>query len=87
MAKVIFSHKNGDLVKISEDLKLTNQFYNIVPLMKDMINKTFRIDMIYNEEKIQINNCYWHPNDLIPVAEKSEVVEKTFIFDPANLIL
>jgi hypothetical protein len=55
--------------------------------MKDMINKTFRIDMIYNEEKIQINNCYWHPNDLIPVAEKSEVVEKTFIFDPANLIL
>ena len=87
MAIVIFSHKKGDLVKISDDLTLTHEFYQVVPSMIALKNKTFKINLVCKEDKIEINNCYWHPNDLIPVSETPVVEGKTFIFDPVDLTL
>lgn len=80
-----FEFQKNDLVKIADDISLTDEYYTITYEMKRMIGKTYLIGEIISDDKIKVNGFNWHPKDLIPMSVVPASVHEIVIFDPNNL--
>jgi hypothetical protein len=87
MALNPFKFKANELVKIADDISITNEWYQTNSTMKNMSGQIFPIQEVVNDEKIKIRSYYWHPKDLIPISDTPAPIQEIVVFDPENLIL
>jgi|GEM_PF-4704492 hypothetical protein len=80
-----FEFKKNDLVKIADDISLTDEYYTITYEMKRMIGKTYLVGEIVDYDKIRVNGFNWHPKDLIPLDDVPVPIQEIVLFDPNNL--
>lgn len=75
--------KIGDMVVVGNDLTKTNERHSVVPRMKEMKGKIFKIQKFPNKNTIFLDGYMFFPGDLIPYKEPEAIEPK--VFDPEQL--